>query len=276
MNHILNITTHAIDIGLFTTMLWGFEEREKLLKYIELISGTRFHVTLLLISRLRYDINLSWINSFIYYLIHFGIKIKEIIIILTNNRIWRTRLNEIGIITNSFSLFYGLSGVLIKANGNLIDARLIGYELYININYSLFISYSGDCLDRYLLRINEVIESLRIIYSLLFILINSLSTIYFNSNTNLVLMELIINDFFIHYPLVLSSIKLNLISIESSKGIYSLLFYCFPLLTSNIISSDFITINIVNKIMKYTNLADLIAILGSIDFVLGSIDLLFN
>ena len=254
-------------------MLWCFDEREKLLKYIELISGTRFHVTLLLVTRLRYDIRLSWINSFIFWLIHFTIKLKEIVLILSNNRIWRSRLNEIGIITSSFCLFFGLSGIIVRANGNLIDARLNSYELYPNINYSLFLALSGDCLDRYLLRMNEVIESLRIIYTLIYLLINSLFITYY-SRSNILIMELLINDFFIHYPLILASIKLIIINIESSKGIYSLLLYCFPFITSNIITNDFLCINIINNLMKYTNLGDLVAILGSIDFVLGSIDLI--
>ena len=273
LNHILNITTHAIDIGLFTTMLWCFDEREKLLKYIELISGTRFHVTLLLVSRLRYDIQLNWINSFIYWLIHFAIKIKEIVIILSKNRIWRTRLNEIAIINSEFCFYFGLSGILIRATGNLIDGRLIGYELYSTINYSLFILTSGDCLGRYILRMNEVIESLRIIYITIYLLINSFH-FYYYSLGNIVLMELLINDFFIHYPLILASISLIVISIESSKGIYTLFIYCFPFITINIITNDFLTINILNNIIKYTNLGDIVAILGSIDFVLGSVDLI--
>ena len=87
-------------------------------------------------------------------------------------------------------------------------------------------------------------------------------------------MELVINEFFIHSPLIWSTINNIIISIESSKGIYSILIYSFPLLTINIISNDYLIINTVNNIMKYSNLSDLVSILGSIDFVLGSIDLL--
>ena len=104
LNHILNITTHAIDIGLFTSMLWTFDEREKLINYIECISGTRFHVASILLGRLRYDISLFWIHSFIYWLLMYSIKIKEIHNILSINRIWRTRLNEIAIINDKKSI----------------------------------------------------------------------------------------------------------------------------------------------------------------------------
>ena len=68
LNHILNITTHAIDIGLFTTMLWTFDEREKLINFIEVLAGTRFHVSFLIVGRLRYDISFYWINTFICWI----------------------------------------------------------------------------------------------------------------------------------------------------------------------------------------------------------------
>ena len=85
LNHSLNITTHAIDIGLFTTMLWKFEEREKLINYIEILSGTRFHAVFLFINKLRYDISLFFIDSFIYWLLHYMRKLKEIYNILSIN-----------------------------------------------------------------------------------------------------------------------------------------------------------------------------------------------
>ena len=71
LNHSLAITTHAIDIGLFTSMLWSFEEREKLINFSEVLSGNRFHAAFLLMGRLRYDISLRWIESFIYWLSYF-------------------------------------------------------------------------------------------------------------------------------------------------------------------------------------------------------------
>jgi NADH-quinone oxidoreductase subunit D len=87
INHCLNITTHAIDIGLFTTMVWTFEEREKLIVFIEGLTGTRFHSALLLLGRLRYSVSLFFIDSFVNFVINFVIKVKEIHNILTNNRL---------------------------------------------------------------------------------------------------------------------------------------------------------------------------------------------
>ena len=173
LNHNLNITTHAIDIGLFTTMLWTFEEREKLINFNECISGTRFHATFILIGRLRYDISLFWIDAFIYWLVSYSRQLKEIHNILSLNQLWMRRLFEIGILSKNFCLYFGLSGILCRSSNILIDARLTGYEFYYNLKYSLFISSIGDCMDRYLIRINEIVESCRIIYAVLYILLGS-------------------------------------------------------------------------------------------------------
>jgi len=138
LNHCLNITTHAIDIGLFTTMVWQFEEREKLIIFIEGLTGTRFHSALLLLGRLRYSVSLFWIESFVYWFINFVISLFLVNNILTNNRLWRTRLYEIGIIEKDICLLYGISGLLSRSAKLGIDARFIGYEFYHNLSYSLY------------------------------------------------------------------------------------------------------------------------------------------
>lgn len=171
LNHSLNITTHAIDIGLFTTMLWTFEEREKLLNFIEGLTGTRFHGSFLLLGRLRYDISYKWFDSLVYWFLHFTRKLKEIHNILTTNNLWRTRLYEIGIIKNDFCYFFGISGLLSRSANIFIDARFHGYEFYLNLDYSIFLASIGDCLDRYILRFNEILESCRIVYGCMIYLI---------------------------------------------------------------------------------------------------------
>ena len=163
LNHLLAITTHAIDIGLFTTMLWSFEEREKLIDMIEGSTGNRFHAAYLLLSRLRYDISLRWIECLFYWLIHFTRKLKEIYIILSGSRLWINRLFDIGFIERDYVLYFGLTGLLSRSANIWIDGRLLGYECYQNFNYSIFLGNSSDCLDRYILRFNEMIESSRFI-----------------------------------------------------------------------------------------------------------------
>jgi len=313
-NHSLAITTHAIDIGLFTLMLWNFEEREKLIHFSEVLSGTRFHAACLILGRLRYDISLRWIESFVYWLIHFVRKLKEIHNILTMNRIWRTRLYEIGMIERDFCLFFGLSGLLSRSVKIWIDARLSGYEFYCCLNYSIYIASNGDCLDRYCLRFNEIIESSRIIYAILYVMsvskqsgahqtccptkqnnkINKINKIEYKKQINnkinkinnknkkinvcssrIFIMELLITEFLIQLPFILSLINELKLSIESSKGIYSIFIHSFPIISSSILLNDYLTLNQLNKFCRYINIGDLIAVLGSIDFVLGSVDLVY-
>ena len=276
LNHTLNITTHAIDIGLFTTMLWKSEEREKLLGYMEILSGTRFHCIFLLVSKLRYDISLFFIDSLTYWLLYYIRKLKEVHNILSINRLWRTRLYEIGIVIKDSCLYFGLTGLLSRSINLVIDARFTGYELYEELNYPISYPTIGDCLDRYILRLNEIIESSRIIYGLLFLLLHSAFSYLYTSNVRFSLtMELLIEEFLVHFPLILSLTLQSKLSIESSKGIYTIYLLNFPFLVINIITNDFLTTNQLSYFIKSINLGDLIALLGSIDFVLGSVDLSF-
>ena len=277
LNHCLAITTHAIDIGLFSTMLLAFEEREKLINFSEVLSGTRIHAAFLLIGRLRYDISIKWINSFVYWLMHFVRKLKEIHNILSINRLWKSRLYEIGIIKKNFILFFGFSGLLSRSCNIKIDARFSGYEFYLSLDYSIFIAYNGDCLDRYILRFNEMIESCRIIYAIFYVgLVLSVKCVKqstLTTTSSLFIMELLIIEFLIQLPFILSLINEFTLSIESSKGIYTIFIYSFPIIFLNLVCMDYLVINQLNKFCKYINIGDLIAVLGSIDFVLGSVDL---
>ena len=273
-NHSLNITTHAIDIGLFTTMLWKSEEREKLINYIEILSGTRFHAISPLINKLRYDISLFSIDPSIYWLLHYIRKLKEIYNILSINRLWRTRLYEIGIIIKDSCPYFGLTGLLSRAIKLIIDARFTGYEFHEELNYPISYPSIGDCPDRYILRFNEIIESSRIIYGLFYIIVSNY--FFLNISSFSIIMELLIEEFLINFPLILSLILQSKLSIESSKGIYSIYLFSFTFIIINLISNDFPSINQSNKFAKYINLGDPIAVLGPLDSVLGSVDLANN
>lgn len=198
-------------------------------------------------------------------------KLKEIHSILSINRLWRARLYEIGIIIKDFCLYFGLSGSLSRSIKIIIDARFTGHEFHEELNYSISYPSIGDCLDRYIPRFNEIIESCRIIYGLFYIL---LSAYFFSTFASFsIIMELLIEEFLIHFPLILSLILQFKLSIESSKGIYSIYLFPFPFLIINIITNDFPTTNQLNKFNNNINLGDLIAVLGPIDSVLGSVDL---
>ena len=148
------------------------------MSYIEVLSGTRLHAVSSLISRLRYDITLFFIDSFIFWLSYYIRKLKEVHSVLSINRLWRTRLYEIGIVIKDSCLYYGSSGLLSRPIRIIIDARLTGHEFHEELNYPIPYPLIGDCLDRYIPRINEIIESCRIIYALLYLIVShSLKTI---------------------------------------------------------------------------------------------------
>ena len=309
LNHCLAITTHAIDIGLFSTMLWLFEERDKIYNLLESITGSRFHLAYLYINRLRFSISLLFIESLFLFLLTFIRRLIELYLLLSISSIWIKRLFEIGIIPLKTNLFFGFSGLLARSSNLLLDGRLYNYDSYSFINFNTFLSLNSDCLDRYILRFNEMYNSIYFIYNSFISLfslslgsfglsgsLSSLSSLSFGSNNSLSsraiinsysTMENTIYSFLFNFSLFSSSSLLwspNLSSIsssfhcfiESSKGLYALFISSFPFYVVNIIASDFLTINQLNKFCKNINVADLIAILGSVDFVLGSVDLLSN
>ena len=204
-------------------------------------------------------------------------------------------------IERDFILFFGFSGLLSRSCNIKMDARFSGYELYLSLDYSIFIAYNGDCLDRYISRFNEMIESCRIIYAVVYVMLKSMKTscsIQFETvrsvsqdhsvqsngkysvelnalcSSRMFIMELLIIEFLIQLPFILSQINEFTLSIESSKGIYTIFIYSFPIISSNIVFNDYLVINQLNKFCRYINIGDPIAVLGSIDFVSGSVDLL--
>ena len=130
-----------------------------------------FHPALLPLGRLRYSVSLLRIDPFIYRLIHYIIKVKEIHNFSTYNRLRRTRLYEIGIIEKDIRLFYGITGLLSRSAKIGIDARLIGHELHHKLSYTLYLPSSGDRTDRYIPRFNEIIETNKINYLCLCLLL---------------------------------------------------------------------------------------------------------
>ena len=162
------------------------------------------------------------------------------------NRLWRRRLYEIGIIERDFCFYFGFSGMLSRSAKIWLDARFTGYECYQGLVYSIFLASNSDCLDRYVLRFNEMIESCRIIYGILFRWLNEALKSFSSSCYSSCLfsiMEWLISSFLITFPFIQSLINELKFSIESSKGIYSIFINSFPYWTTTIISNDFLTLN---------------------------------
>lgn len=116
LNHLLALTTHAIDIGAFTPFLWAFEEREKLMSLLEAISGARMHTAIIRPGGISVDVPLYFIDQIYKWLHVFPNKLQEIHTVLTGNRIWRLRLADVGIITKKMIEAYALTGVLMRGS----------------------------------------------------------------------------------------------------------------------------------------------------------------
>ena len=164
LNHLLAVTTHALDVGALTPFLWGFEEREKLMEFYERVSGARMHAAYIRPGGVAQDIPLGMLDDIYTFIKGFGRRLDEIEELLTNNRIWKQRLVDIGIVSLEDALNYGFSGVMIRGSGLTWDLRKIApYEIYNLLEFDIPVGSNGDCYDRYLIRIEEMRQSIHII-----------------------------------------------------------------------------------------------------------------
>jgi NADH dehydrogenase (ubiquinone) Fe-S protein 2 len=164
LNHLMSITTHAMDVGALTPFLWAFEEREKLMEIYERISGARMHANYIRPGGVAQDLPLGTLESIYQFLTEFSSRVDEIEDMLSGNRIWQNRLIGIGSLNLQKAFIWGFSGPMVRASGALWDLRKIySYENYSKINFSIPIGLQGDCFDRYLVRIEEFRISLSII-----------------------------------------------------------------------------------------------------------------
>jgi NADH dehydrogenase I D subunit len=169
LNHLMALTTHAMDVGALTPFLWAFEEREKLMEFYERVSGARMHAAFFRFGGVSQDLPKGLLNDIYNFAIQFNSRINEIEELLTNNRIWNIRLKNIGIISTEKALNYGFSGVLLRGSGLNLDLRKkTPYEIYDNLNFHIPVGKNGDCFDRYLIRVEEMRQSIFIIMQCLY------------------------------------------------------------------------------------------------------------
>lgn len=164
LNHLLAVGCHAMDVGAMTPFLWAFEEREKLMEFYERVSGARMHSAYIRPGGVAIDIPLNLLDDIYLFCSQFSLRLDEIEEMLTNNRIWKARLVDIGIVSSKDALELGFSGVMLRGSGIFWDIRKSEpYEVYQEIDFNIPIGNNGDCYDRYLVRIGEMRESLKII-----------------------------------------------------------------------------------------------------------------
>jgi len=164
LNHLLAVGCHAMDVGAMTPFLWAFEEREKLMEFYERVSGARMHSAYIRPGGVSYDIPYGLLDDIYFFISQFSIRLDEMEEMLTGNRIWKERLKDIGIVSFKEATDWGFSGVMLRGSGRCWDLRKTQvYENYSDFNFTIPIGISGDCFDRYLIRIEEMRQSLLII-----------------------------------------------------------------------------------------------------------------
>lgn len=164
LNHLLAVGCHSMDVGAMTPFLWAFEEREKLMEFYERVSGARMHAAYIRPGGVSSDIPVGFIDDLYLFISQFNLRIDEIEEMLTGNRIWKERLIDIGVVTAKNAIEWGFSGVMLRGSGVPWDLRKSQpYEIYPEIDFNIPVGNRGDCYDRYLIRIEEMRQSLVII-----------------------------------------------------------------------------------------------------------------
>jgi NADH:ubiquinone oxidoreductase subunit D len=153
-----------MDVGALTPILWGFEEREKLMEFYERVSGARFHAAYIRPGGISQDIPLGLCEDIFHFAEQFSSRVDELEELLTENRIWKQRLVGVGVVTLEQALNWGLTGPLLRSTGYPWDLRKVQpYEIYDKLEFNIPLGKRGDCYDRYCIRIEEMRESLKII-----------------------------------------------------------------------------------------------------------------
>jgi NADH-quinone oxidoreductase subunit D len=164
LNHLLNLTTYALDVGAITPSLWGFEEREKLMEFHEAACGARLHANYFRPGGGAKDLPAGLTDRIGEWAETFPKFIDDLEELLTANRIWKQRTVDIGVMSPEEALAWGFSGPCIRASGIPWDLRKSRpYDKYAEVDFKVPVTRNGDCYDRYLVRLAEMRESVKII-----------------------------------------------------------------------------------------------------------------
>jgi len=163
LSHTLNITTHALDVGALTPPLWAFEEREKMMAFYERASGARLHAAYFRVGGVHQDLPPKLIDDIEAFCEPFLKSVDDLDTLLTDNRIFKQRLVDIGVISLEEAWNRAFSGVMVRGSGAAWDLRKAQpYECYAEMDFDVPVGKNGDCFDRYLIRMEEMRQSVSI------------------------------------------------------------------------------------------------------------------
>lgn len=282
LNHLMSVTTHAMDVGAFTPFLWAFEEREKLMQFYEQVSGARMHAAYFRPGGVAMDLPGALLPDIYNFAVQFPSRLDEIEELLTNNRIWKQRLVNIGMVTRKDVLDWSFTGVMARGSGIAWDLRKTNpYEVYQQLSFKIPVEVSGDCYARYLIRIEEMRQSISMIIQCL----NNLPIGDVKTNNRKIStpkrqemkmsMELLISQFKLFVEGYIVPAGETYIGIEAPKGEFGVY------LVSNgknkpyrckIRAPGFFHLQGIDFMAKNHLIADIVAIIGTQDIVFGEVD----
>ena len=299
LNHLLAIACHALDVGSMSSIFWAFEEREKLMEFYERVSGARMHAAFYRPNEINFNsLTFFLLEDILEFSRNFFSTLNEMHNVLTYNKIWKQRLINIGVYNYKDCLSSGLTGVMLRSCGIKRDLRLSRidqYSSYYYLNFRSYIGQHGDCYDRFLIRMNEMSESINIINQIIqkFFFFNLDSNLkkkisnkfllnFFNNfneenknKTNYTTMEKLIYHFKYWNENLIIKKNITYQAIESPKGEFGV-----TLVSNNstkpfkckIRSPSYHHLQFLSNISKGHFLADLATLIGTIDIVFGEID----
>jgi NADH-quinone oxidoreductase subunit D len=163
LNHLMNITAFANDLGAITPILWGFEDRERLMEFYERVSGARLHANYFRPGGVHQDLPAGLTDEILGFCDAFPARIDKLERLLTQNRIFKQRTVDIGIVSKEDALDWGFTGPMLRSSGVPWDLRKSQpYDVYAEMEFDIPIGHNGDCWDRYLIRMEEMRQSVKI------------------------------------------------------------------------------------------------------------------
>lgn len=282
LNHILNITALGLDCGAVTPALWGYEEREKLLEFYEAASGARFHANYFRPGGVAQDLPAGLEDKIGAWAKEFPAWIDELEGLLTENRIWKQRTVGIGVFTAEQALAWGFSGPCLRASGVPWDLRRTQpYDNYHKVEFNVPVARHGDCYDRYLVRVAEMRESVSIIEQCLNQIRPGAVKVQdpkFSPPPRAEMkrsMEALIHHFKLFSEGYHVPAGATYTAVESPKGefgVYLVADGSNKPYRCKIRPTGFAHLQALDELSRRSMLADMVAVLGSLDLVFGEVD----
>ena len=282
LNHLLALPAMAMDVGAMTPFLWAFEQRELLMEFYERVSGARMHASYFRPGGVYRDLPNNLLQDISKWAKKFPKVIKDLELLLTENRIFRQRTVDIGKVNRSDALNFGFTGPMLRASGVQWDLRKINnYDIYNKLKFDIPIGKQGDCFDRYQVRVEEMKESLNIILQCIDLIPKGNVMVRNNKITppKGKSMKQSMESLIHHFKIFTEGYKVpkgeTYTAVEAPKGEFGV--YLVSDGTNKpykckIRAPGFAHLQAMDFCSKGHMLADMVAILGSMDIVFGEVD----